>query len=78
MKDELQKTLKTYEKLLKATTSNEHPSPGHMKSCEKPLKTVKQMQNIIHHMRWYEIYEKLWKHMKIDQNRRRTADSSAH
>ena len=28
MKDELQKTLKTYEKLLKDTTSNEHPIMG--------------------------------------------------
>ena len=44
-----------------------------MKSCEKPLKTVKQMQSIIHHMRWYEMYEKLWKYMKSNQNRRRTA-----
>ena len=31
MKDELQKTLKTYEKRIKATTSNENPITNHRK-----------------------------------------------
>ena len=31
------------------------------------------MQSVIHHMRRCEIYEKLWKQMKNNQNRRRTA-----
>jgi len=36
------------------------------------------MQSMIHHMRWYDLYEKLLKHMKINQNRGRTADPSVH
>jgi hypothetical protein len=44
-----------------------------MKSYEKLLQAIKKMQSVIHHMRWYEIYEKLRKHMKSNKNRRRTA-----
>ena len=77
------KAIKGYEKPWKfhnkpyktAKTFEIKVEPAHWphKSYEKLLKAIKTMQSIIHHMRWYGMYEKLWKHMKSNQKRRRTA-----
>ena len=62
-----------YKKLRKPLKWQLSPPPDHMKSYGKLLKAMRKMQSVIYHMRWYEMYEKLWRHMKSNQNRRRTA-----
>ena len=53
--------------------------PHHMKSYEKLPKAIKSMRSVIRHMKWYGMYEKLWKYtyiymcVKSNQKRRRTA-----